>query len=529
MHESSAGAAAPMRAALDAELARLERVASRVLSLMALASTALGLVIGLTLSAPLGLGLAALGAPLALWFFAFGHALSRGRVGPKLRVVGTLVEAAMPWVAFVITAQRQGPLYALASWVPPSLFFALVILSLARLRPRACLIHGAIGAVALPTLYLALLHPELPADGGELLFAGPWMQLSRAFTMLLAGGLSAMLARGLRRAIGRAGSHVRAQDLFGKYRLTREIAQGGMGVVYEALYCPEGGFERRVAVKRVHPHLAATARFVAAFREEARLSACLAHPGIVQVLDFGRIDDSYFLVLEYVEGITLGALMRRVRSAGLELPPELVGHVLRELLLALAHAHEGARDPDGHPLRVVHRDLCPPNVLVSRNGEVKITDFGIARSLSDAAASLTKHVDGHTGYMAPEQARAEPFDARADLFPLGVIAWELFGQRPLFASDSDAASLAALLAAPVVPISALRPDLDPAWDELLARALARDPAERFARATDMLHALDAIPGSCAPAGAERLGKLLRELADVPSMLPPRPDAVTAVA
>jgi serine/threonine-protein kinase len=202
--------------------------------------------------------------------------------------------------------------------------------------------------------------------------------------------------------------------------------------------------------------------------------------------------------------------------------------VLREILGALAYAHEGARAADGRPLRVVHRDLCPPNVLVSTNGEVKLTDFGIARSLADASESMTKHVSGHSGYMAPEQARAEAFDTRADLFPLGVIAWELFAQRRLFSTGNPASSLLALLTDEVLPISIVRSHLDPRWDAFIARAMARDPGARFASAQEMLTELDAIPESRG-SGGERLGRLITELLATP--LPPAPsdpDAATAV-
>jgi serine/threonine-protein kinase len=394
------------------------------------------------------------------------------------------------------------------------IFYALMLVAVARLKPRLCLVYAVAGAVVFPLVYFALIRSHLPADAP--LFAKPAMQGSRSLTMLVSGVICAVLSRGLLRAIGRAESNVRAQDLFGKYRLVREIARGGMGFVFEAVYCPEGGFERRVAVKRIHPHLAATPHFVQSFRDEAKLSARLAHPAIVQVLDFGRIDDSYFLVMEYVDGLTLSALMQRAKAEGQALPPDLVGYVLREILGGLAYAHEGARGADGRPLRVVHRDLCPANVLVSTNGEVKITDFGIARSLADASESMTKHVSGHTGYMAPEQARAEAFDTRADLFPLGIIGWELFAQRRLFSAGSDAGTLLALLTDEVIPITVLRPELDERWAALLERAMGREPEARFASADEMLAALEAIPESRG-AGAERLGQLVAMLSLAPAI------------
>jgi serine/threonine-protein kinase len=519
--ESSGGA--QIQVALGEELRRLEHVTLRILEAMTLFGVVMGVGLGAILRTPFGFVQAAFSGLAAAWFHVYRRAFDRGSVGRTMRTVQALVEGMLPWGSLLLIASSQGPVYALGSWVPPVVFYALMLVAVARVRPDLCLAYGLAGAAAFPAIYFGILHRELPA--GAPLFALPTMQVTRSLTMASSGILCAIMARMLLHAIGRAEKTVRAQNLFGKYRLVREIARGGMGFVFEALYCPEGGFERRVAVKRIHPHLAATERFVEAFRDEASLSARLAHPGIVQVLDFGRIDDSYFLVMEYVEGLTLGAMMQRTR--GKPLPPDVVGHVLREILGALAYAHEGARGADGRPLRVVHRDLCPPNVLVSTNGEVKITDFGIARSLADADESMTKHVSGHSGYMAPEQARAQAFDTRADLFPLGVIAWELFAQRRLFSSGSAAASLFSLLTDDILPITVIRTDLDERWAAFIGRALAREVEGRFASAQEMLAALDAIPESRG-VGAERLGRIVTELLATPQREEPRDEAATAV-
>lgn len=515
---------AQIHVALEDELRRLERVTLGILTAMTVIGVVLGIAVGLALKTSFGFVQAAFSALLAVWFFAYGRSLAHGSVGRTRRIAKTLIEGLLPWASILIVDASQGPVYALGSWVPPVIFYALMLVGVARLRPRLCVAYGLVAATVFPAVYFLFLRPALPHDAP--LFAQPSMQMTRSFTMGASGVLCAILASTLLRAIDRAESTVRAQNLFGKYRLVREIARGGMGFVFEAVYCPEGGFERRVAVKRIHPHLAATDRFVESFRDEARLSAKLAHPGIVQVLDFGRIDDSYFLVMEYVEGLTLGALMQRTKTE--PLPPDLVGHVLREILGALVYAHEGARGADGRPLRVVHRDLCPPNVLVSTNGEVKLTDFGIARSLADASESMTKHISGHSGYMAPEQARAEAFDTRSDLFPLGVMAWEMLTQRRLFASGNATASLFALLTDDVLPVTVIRPQLDPRWDAFIARALARKPDERFATAQEMLAALDAIPESRG-SGAEQLGKLVTRLLATPqAAVPEINDDATAV-
>lgn len=372
------------------------------------------------------------------------------------------------------------------------------------------LLLGAASAFAYATLFIFFVRVRLPAESAAMLLTRPMTQVSRVLLLLFAGILGALVARGVREAFVRAESAMREQDLFGKYRIVRRIASGGMGMVYEAVYCPEGGFERRVAVKRIHPHLAADKKFVDAFRDEAELSARLAHPGIVQVLDFGREGDSFFLAMEHVEGMTLNALIFRMIRGRRTFSAPVVGHVLRSILGALAYAHEGARGADGRPLRVVHRDLCPPNVLVSSIGEVKLTDFGIARSLSDAGVSTTRNVVGHVGYMAPEQARASAFDTRADLFPVGVMAWEMFTLRPCFRRDNEPASLIALLEEPVAPVTLSRPDVDPRWTRLVARAMERDPEMRFASAAEMLEVLDSIPDSRTPGAQEDLARIVQE-------------------
>jgi serine/threonine-protein kinase len=496
-------------AALAVQLDRLERMTLRALQVLTAFGLVLSLFLALTTASGLGAACATISGVLFTWFFVFERILAHGPTSPVLRGVNTFVESSGPWMFLALIAMGEGPLYALSSWVPPLTFCILIVVYTARLRPRACLVLGATSALLYAAIYVLYFRPHLPS--APMLLTRPMTQISRMLLLLFAGILGALVARGVRQAFARAESQVREQDLFGKYRLVRRIASGGMGMVFEALYCPEGGFERRVAVKRIHPHLAADKKFVDAFRDEAELSARLAHPGIVQVLDFGRIGDSFFLAMEHVDGMTLNALVVRTNRKKKKLSAAIVAHVLRSVLGALAYAHEGARGPDGRPLRVVHRDLCPPNVLVSRIGEVKLTDFGIARSLSDAGTSMTKSITGHVGYMAPEQARAAPFDVRADLFPVGVMAWELFTLRPCFRKDNEAASLNALLYEDVPPVSIARDDVDKRWSIWIERAMARDPAARYASAIDMLAALDVIPESRAAEGADELAHLVEEL------------------
>jgi serine/threonine protein kinase len=243
------------------------------------------------------------------------------------------------------------------------------------------------------------------------------------------------------------------------------------------------------------------------------------HHHIVQVLDFGRIDDAYFLAMEYVDGITLRELMRRADAQGARIPGDVCVFIGDGILAGLGFAHEDARDSDGARLRVVHRDLAPANVLVSKAGAVKITDFGIARALRDAASTVTGVV-GHAGHMAPEQVEGAAFDERADLFCAGIILWELVCGRSLFDRPSDAASLRAISLAEVPAPSSIDPQLAP-WDRFLLRALARQPADRFQSAREMAAALNDVAANVGRANEDALARLIASLRPADEPLPVR--------
>ena len=516
---------APLAEALSVELHQLELLTVRVWQVFGAVGLIAGLVMSVTLKRELGLGCAITSAAFLTWFLVLGRKLDRGAVGTRARLASSVIEATIPWVFTMVLVLTEGADYALASWVPPMLFCALVVSYSAQLRPMTSMIVGVTGGVAYQLLYWAIVRSRLSDHAAAQLIYQPEMQVSRSLSLILAGVLGMLVANSQRRAFARAESAVREQDLFGKYRLVRHLASGAMGNVFEALYCPEGGFERRVAIKRIHSHLAQQRKFVDGFRREAELCSRLAHPNVIQVMDFGKIGQTYFLAMEFVDGMTLGELAERAWSTGRVLAPSLVAHVGREILEGLAHAHE-ARAADGGPLRIVHRDLCPQNVLLSANGEVKLTDFGVARALKDASVTDTRTVAGHIAYMAPEQARGESVDARADLFPLGVTLWELLVGRRLFRRDNEAATLTALMSGAVPRASVERRGLDASWDAFLTRALARAPSERFQSAAQMAEALAALPDGSV-GSREELAALVNELLDVPS--PGRqPDVSTEV-
>lgn len=222
----------------------------------------------------------------------------------------------------------------------------------------------------------------------------------------------------------------------GPYRIERRLAAGGMAEVFVACRVGPHGFEKRVALKRILPQNARDPEFVGMFIDEARLAARLEHPGIVQVFDFGEHDGALFMAMELVEGTTVGRLLRTVASHDETVPLGPALHVAHEAAQALAYAH-GLRDDSGKPLSIVHRDVSPANLLVNRQGHVKLTDFGIARCRTTTQRTDDGHIRGKLGYMSPEQVVGDPIDAKSDVFTLATVLAELFIAEPLFGTGAD--------------------------------------------------------------------------------------------
>jgi serine/threonine-protein kinase len=340
---------------------------------------------------------------------------------------------------------------------------------------------------------------------------------------LLSGGVAAYVTHALKRAFAGVAQRLEQHALFGKYRLEREIGAGGFGVVWAATYCPAGGFERPAAVKMVHANLADDDKLIAAFRAEAELGARLVHGNIVQVFDFGRVDDTYFFAMEFVDGDTLSHLLKRARAANTRIPAHVACAIADDLLAALHHAHAEARDSLGRVLRVIHRDLGPANLIVSTSGVTKLADFGIARALRGSQAAATTTVVGHVDHMAPEQLNGEPLDPRCDLFAAGVLLWEMLCGRALFRRESDGATIAAVLRSEIPAPSSVHADLAP-LDAVVLRALERDRDRRFASALEMKRALEA---ALARGTADDVARFVSDLAAVPT--PAEAAAVTESA
>ncbi|MCC7070368.1 MAG: serine/threonine protein kinase [Deltaproteobacteria bacterium] len=436
-----------------------------------------------------------------------------------------VVVALLPIVAASIVQLTRGPFVAAASFLVPILYCLAVGAMSFHLRPGLVLVTGALGALFWLADYTWLLRPNLdPA----LLAGAPldWSsQITRVIFMLAFTGAVARAVSVVKVMFFQAAAAARAQDLFAKYRLERVLGEGGMGRVWAATYCPEGGFVRPVAVKLIHDHLAKQPAFVDAFRREAEVSALLLHKNIVQVLDFGREGERWFLCMELVDGVTLSALLRRARRARRQLPPAVALYLAREIVEAIGYAHVDATDVRGRPLRLVHRDLAPANVLVSRAGQVKVTDFGVAlaRNLRESTGSASgggsaggfTGVVGHLGYMSPEQARGERPDARADLYAVGVMLWEMLAGRRLFAGRGTSFLADAGAAAVVPSLRTVRPELERGpYDAIIERATAGDRTARYASARELGRALCAALDELGWPDERDLASLVRECVDV---------------
>ena len=324
-------------------------------------------------------------------------------------------------------------------------------------------------------------------------------------------------------------------EVLAGYRLEERVGVGGMAEVYRAQRLGPGGFAKQVAVKRVLPDLGRDASFVQMFLDEARLQAQLSSPGLVQVFDFGEEAGTYYLVMEYVDGVDLAALLQATGP----LEPGLAVHLGRQLCAALADVHR-AVGADGAPLGIVHRDVTPGNILCGRDGHVKLGDFGVAKARARTVRTERGGVKGKLAYLAPEQVRGDEVDARTDLYAVGLVLFEaLTGSRYLDAPSEP--ELWRLAGAPEFRApSTLAPGVPAALDAVLRRALAAAPEQRYPSATLLEEALTAAAPQLAPATARRqLGELVDRArprataagapAAAPAVVTPLPAATPPVA
>lgn len=298
-----------------------------------------------------------------------------------------------------------------------------------------------------------------------------------------------------------------------RYQVIERIDAGGMAEVFKAESTSMQGFQKLVAIKRVLPSLTQNERFVRMFLDEAKVSLHLNHTNCVQVFDLGIADGTYFIVMEFVNGTNLKNILEELARRNHVLPLEQVVYIAIEICKGLAHAHD-KKDLDGRPLHIVHRDISPPNVLMSREGEVKITDFGLAKAQSQVETTDPGVVKGKFGYLSPEAANGEEVDPRTDIFAVGILLWEMLIGRRLFLGKTDYETLKQVQVAKIPPMSQYRSDIPHQLEEIVARALAKDINRRYQDCRSLANALaDFLYSYGRPVTSFDLSRLVNDVMD----------------
>lgn len=314
---------------------------------------------------------------------------------------------------------------------------------------------------------------------------------------------------------------------FGQYELIEHIATGGMAEVYKARMKGLEGFQKIVAIKRILPHLTDNDEFVTMFIDEAKLAAQLQHPNIIHIYDLGRIERSYYIAMEYIDGLDLRTILGKLQAKGLRFPLNLALYVGARLADALDYAHR-KRDFKGQAMALVHRDVSPQNVLISYEGEIKLCDFGIAKAASKASHTRAGALKGKLQYMSPEQAWGKDIDYRSDIFSLGLVLYEMILGQKAFSGDSELSILEQVRSPKIVPPRQVDPSLPQEVEEILLKALRENREERYQTAAAMAKDLEATIRNQEPApSAASLSAFLCELVgrERPSLVTELPTTV----
>jgi serine/threonine protein kinase len=271
---------------------------------------------------------------------------------------------------------------------------------------------------------------------------------------------------------------------YGNYFLIEKIATGGMAEIFRAKRRGLEGFEKLVAVKRILSHFSSNEEFISMFIQEAKVAALLTHPNIVQIYDLGKVEDSYYIAMEYVAGKDLRSIIKRCRESNIGFNMEQVVYVISKVCAGLDYAHR-KKDLKGQDLNLVHRDVSPQNILISYDGDIKLVDFGIAKAASQSSETRAGVLKGKIAYMSPEQAWGRILDKRSDIFSAGILLYELLTRERLFKGDSDLNTLEMVRVCRIDPPAAINKDIPPELEGVVLRALAEDPGQRYQRAGEM--------------------------------------------
>jgi serine/threonine protein kinase len=297
---------------------------------------------------------------------------------------------------------------------------------------------------------------------------------------------------------------------YGRYSLLERVATGGMAEVFRAKRKGVEGFEKTVAVKRILPHLSSNKEFIEMFVAEAKMVASLSHPNIVQIFDLGKIDDTYYIAMEFVEGRDLRTILTRARNRNTLPGVDLAALMAARVSAALEYAHR-QRDSEGRELKIVHRDVSPQNILISDEGEVKLVDFGIAKAATKASHTDSGSLRGKLLYMSPEQAWGKPLDKRSDLFALGAVFFEALTGHLLFSASSEMSVLERVREARFVPPSSLNPAVPIELEAVAMRLLNKNPAERYQDASEVLLDIDSYLRRRPAVGSADLSRFVKKL------------------
>jgi len=300
-------------------------------------------------------------------------------------------------------------------------------------------------------------------------------------------------------------------ERFGQYILKEHIATGGMAEIFKARMVGMEGFQKTVAIKRILPHLTDNDEFVTMFIDEAKLAAQLNHNNIIHIYDLGKIDRSYYIAMEFIEGHDLRSILAKCKEKGVRFPIPTALHVAILLASALDYAHH-KRDFEDRALGLVHRDVSPQNVLISREGDIKLCDFGIAKAASKTSHTRAGALKGKLQYMSPEQAWGKNIDHRSDIFSLGLVLFEMLTGEKVFAGDSELSILEQVRNPEVSPPSSLNPEVPPEVDAIVLKALERNREDRYASAREMQDDMERSMGKHGwSAGAADLQSFIDEL------------------
>src|SRR3954452_12167126 len=270
----------------------------------------------------------------------------------------------------------------------------------------------------------------------------------------------------------------------GRYKIIKRVADGGMAEIFLATQLGREGFAKPVILKRIHSTIYADPQFRNMFFDKGHISMSLAHSNIAQVLDLGVAQGRYFLVLELVDGWDLGRIQQRAAAAGIPVPRELGLHIIADVCRALAYAH--SKTDGDKPLGIVHRDVSPHNILLSNQGEVKLTDFGIAKAMNKREHTGTGVVKGKVAFMSPEQAMGKPIDQRSDLFSVGTVLYLMVTRSRPFEGPTDLETLLRVQTGDFRPAQETSPDLPPEVAAGVARGMRKEPGQRYQSADEML-------------------------------------------